>query len=301
MIQPPNLQPGDTIGIVCPAGAIPAEKVQNCVDTLKKWGYQVRLGATVGAKKDSFAGTDAQRASDLQSMLDDPNIQAILCGRGGYGVSRIIDLIDFSKFKVQPKWVVGFSDITVLHAALQKQDCMSIHGPMAAAFSKGVHGEVFTDSLKALLEGHSMDLEAKPHPFNQLGKATAALVGGNLCIIAHLIGSKHALETKGKLLFIEDVGEYHYNLDRMMLQIKNAGLLEGLAGLIVGGFTDMKDPSTDFGATAYEIIAQHTAAYTYPKCFGFPISHDINNFAVKEGGVYTLDVQSNSVALLCND
>jgi muramoyltetrapeptide carboxypeptidase len=298
MIQPPNLQPGDTIGIVCPAGAIPAEKVQNCIETLTKWGYQVRLGATVGAKKDCFSGTDAQRASDLQSMLDDPGVHAILCGRGGYGVSRMIDQINFTQFKAHPKWVIGFSDITVLHAALQKQNYMSIHGPMAAAFSKGVHGEVFTDSLKALLEGRSIDVEAKPHPLNELGKVTAPLVGGNLCLIAHLIGSRNAFETKGKLLFIEDVGEYHYNLDRMMIQIKNAGLLEGLAGLIVGGFTDMKDPSTDFGATAYEIIAHHTASYAYPKCFGFPISHDINNFAVKEGGIYTLDVQSNIVCLL---
>ena len=297
MIQPPNLRPGDTIGIVCPAGAIDIKIVQNCMETLQQWGYKVCLGPTVEAKYHSFAGTDTERAADLQKMLDDPAINAILCGRGGYGVSRIINELDFTEFNKHPKWVVGFSDITVLHAAIQKQKCMSIHGPMAAAFGKGVEGEIFTDSLKALLEGRTMELAAKPNALNKAGKVVGHLVGGNLCLVAHLVGSKYAFDTKGKILFLEDVGEHHYNLDRLMIQIKNAGLLDDLAGLVIGGFTDMKDKPTDFGATAFEIIASHTATYTYPICFNFPISHDLNNFAVKEGGRYELEINKDLVCL----
>lgn len=297
MIQPPNLRLGDTIGIVCPAGAIDIKIVQNCMETLQKWGYKVRLGTTVEAKYHSFAGTDSERAADLQKMLDDPTINAILCGRGGYGVSRIINEMDFTEFNKHPKWVVGFSDITVLHAAIQKQKCMSIHGPMAAAFGKGVEGEIFTDSLKALLEGRTMELAAKPNGLNKAGKVVGNLVGGNLCLVAHLVGSKYAFDTKGKILFLEDVGEYHYNLDRLMIQIKNAGLLDELAGLVIGGFTDMKDKPSDFGATAFEIIAAHTATYGYPICFNFPISHDLNNFAVKEGGRYELEINKDLVCL----
>ena len=298
MIQPPNLRPGDTIGIVCPAGAIDIKIVQNCMETLQKWGYAVRLGKTVGTKHDCFAATDVERAADLQQMLDDDSIHAILCGRGGYGVSRIINELDFSSFNKHPKWVIGFSDITVLHAAIQKQGCMSLHGPMCAAFGKGVSGEIFTESIRAILEGRSLDLAAKAHPLNKLGNAHGRLVGGNLCLVAHLIGSKYAFSTRGKILFLEDVGEYHYNLDRLVIQIKNAGLLEGLAGLIIGGFTDMKDKFTDFGATAFEIIKYHTAEYKYPVCFDFPISHDLQNFAVREGGKYILEVLVNEVNLI---
>ena len=297
MIQPPNLRPGDTIGIVCPAGAIDIKIVQNCIEIIESWGYKVRLGATVTAKHYSFAGTDNERAADLQKMLNDPSVNAILCGRGGYGVSRIINELDFTVFNKHPKWVVGFSDITILHAAIQKQNCMSIHGPMSAAFGKGVEGEIFTESLRALLEGRTMELAAKPDALNRAGKVEAELIGGNLCLVAHLVGSKYAFDTKGKILFLEDVGEHHYNLDRLMIQIKNAGLLDDLAGLVVGGFTDMKDKSTDFGATAFEIIAGHIANFTYPVCFNFPISHDLNNFAVKEGAKYALCINNNLVTL----
>ena len=297
MIQAPHLKPGDLIGMVCPAGTIPLEKVQNCIKTLESWGYRVQVGETVGAKHFSFGGSDSQRAAELQKMLDDPNIKAILCARGGYGASRIIDQIDFTAFSRQPKWVAGFSDITVLHGAIQKQNIASIHGPMAAAFSKGVEGELFIESLRAILEGRSIECVAKAHEFNKLGNAHARLIGGNLCMIAHLIGSKYEFKTKGKILFIEDIGEYHYNLDRLVLQMKRAGLLESLDGLIVGGFTDMKDKSSDFGASAYEIIQEHTAQYNYPTCYGFPISHDINNFAVKEGGMYNLEITKTQVTL----
>lgn len=290
MIQPPILIPGDTIGITCPAGSIPLEKVQNCILTLEKWGFKVKLGKTVGAKMDCFSASDAERAMELQQMLDDANIKAVLCARGGYGLSRIIDQINFSGFNQHPKWVIGFSDITVLHAAIQKQNTMSIHGPMAAAFNKGAEGEIYIQSLKNILIGENEVIQAAPHSFNKQGSATANLIGGNLCMIAHLIGSKNAMDTKGKILFIEDVGEAHYNIDRLIIQCKNAGLLDNIAGLVVGGFTELKDNATDFGATAYEIIHAHISNFNYPVSFGFPISHALDNFAVKEGGIYALEV-----------
>jgi len=297
MIQPSHLKQGDTIGIVCPSGYIPLEKVQICIETLEKWGYQVRLGKTVGAKKDSFSGTDTERAADLQFMLDDPTVKAILCARGGYGASRIISVMNFKHFNEQPKWVIGFSDITVLHAAILKQNCMSIHGPMAAAFAKGEAGEPYIQSLKQVLEGQKTSYTIPAHIMNNMGSTKAELVGGNLCILAHLIGSKNAIETSGKILFLEDVGEYHYNIDRLMIQCKNAGMFDHLAGLVVGGFTDLKDPSSDFGATAYDIIKEHTSAYTYPICFDFPISHSLPNFAIKQGQVYSLAVSAQEVSL----
>ena len=297
MIQPSHLRQGDTIGIVCPSGNIPLEKVQICIQTLEKWGYKVKLGTTVGAKKDSFSGTDTERAADLQSMLDDPSVKAILSARGGYGASRIINTIEFKSFNKQPKWVIGFSDITVLHAAILQQNCMSIHGPMAAAFTKGETGEPYIQSLKQVLEGEKTSYTIPAHELNILGNVKAEMVGGNLCILAHLIGSKNAIDTNGKILFLEDVGEYHYNIDRLLIQCKNAGLFDHLAGLVIGGFTDLKDPASDFGANAYEIIKEHTSGYTYPICFNFPISHGLANFAIKQGQVYSLAISGQEVSL----
>jgi len=297
MIQPPNLFPGDTIGITCPAGSIALEKVQNCIQTLEKWGFQVKVGKTVGSQKDCFSATDQERATELQQMLDDQNIKAVLCARGGYGLSRIVHQLQFLGFNQAPKWVIGFSDITVLHAAIQKQNTMSIHGPMAAAFSKGAEGALYIESLQKCLTGENQIIQANDHTLNSLGSITAPLIGGNLCMMAHLIGSKISLDTKGKILFIEEVGEAHYNIDRMMIQCKNAGLFQGLAGLVVGGFTELKDKADQFGATAYEIIKAHLVHEPYPICFDFPISHAIQNYAVKEGGMYQLEVKSTGSCL----
>jgi muramoyltetrapeptide carboxypeptidase len=230
-------------------------------------------------------------------MLDEASVKAILCARGGYGASRIINTIEFKAFNKQPKWVVGFSDITVLHAAILQQNCMSIHGPMAAAFAKGEAGEPYIQSLKQVLEGDKTTYKIPAHSMNVLGSAKAEMVGGNLCMLAHLIGSKNAIDTNGKILFLEDVGEYHYNIDRLLIQCKNAGLFDNLAGLVIGGFTDLKDPSSDFGANAYEIIKEHIVGYSYPICFDFPISHSLPNFAIKQGQVYSLAVLAQEVSL----
>jgi muramoyltetrapeptide carboxypeptidase len=297
MIQPSKLVPGSTIGILCPAGAIPMEKVTICAQVLATWGYQVRIGKTVGTQFGHFAASDLDRQNELQSMMDDPEIHAILCARGGYGLSRIVSQLDFTKIKANPKWVIGFSDITILHAALQKHGIQSIHGPMSAAFGKGDAGLPYIMALKQILEGAALPVEAKAHPANRLGHSEGILVGGNLCLMTHLIGGENQLDTKGKILCIEDVGEYYYNVDRMLIQCKNAGVLDGLAGLVVGGFTDMKDDATAFGETVIEIIQRITKGANYPICFDFPISHDLDNMPVQLGATYQLAVTENAAVL----
>ena len=297
MIQPPQLAPGSTIGILCPAGAIPLEKVTICAQVLESWGYQVRIGKTVGTQFGHFAASDLDRQNELQSMMDDPEIHAILCARGGYGLSRIISELNFTKIKAHPKWVIGFSDITILHAALQKQGIQSIHGPMSAGFGKGDAGLPYIMALKQMMEGAALPVEAKAHPANLLGHSEGILVGGNLCLMTHLIGGENQLDTKGKILCIEDVGEYHYNVDRMLIQCKNAGLLDGLAGLVVGGFTEMKDEAAEFGETVIDIILRITQGAHFPICFDFPISHELNNMPVQLGATYQLAVTENAAVL----
>lgn len=298
MLQPPYLRKGDTIGIVCPSGYMPAEKAAVCIQTLKSWGFKVRIGKTLGNQFHYFAGTDAERLADLQDMLDDPAVKAILCGRGGYGMSRIVDQLNFKAFKKSPKWVIGFSDITILHAQLYKQcKTASLHAPMAAAFNDGGAADIYVQSLRKVLVGQKPVIAAMPHPFNRRGTATAELVGGNLSLVAHLIGSPSAYPTKNRILFLEDVGEYLYNIDRMMIQLKRAGVLDALAGLIIGGFSDMKDTTIPFGNTVEEIIRMHIPQTAYPVCFGFPVSHEKENMPVKVGGVYTLTVTPKNVRL----
>jgi muramoyltetrapeptide carboxypeptidase len=297
MIQPSHLKPGDHIGMVCPAGAIPLEKVKVCVATLESWGYKVVLGKTVGTSFYTFSGTDAERAEDLQTMLDNPTIKAVLCARGGYGLSKIIDQINFTKFIANPKWVIGFSDITVLHAAIHQLGIASIHGPMAAAFNKGIEGEAYIQSEKNILEGIKTHIQVGPNEANQFGEATAPLIGGNLCLIAHLVGSKYSLDTRGKILFLEDTTEHHYNLDRMMIQLKNAGLLKDIKGLVMGGFTSLKDEWTDIGQDIVSMVQSYVPDTSIPVSFDFPISHELPNYAVKEGATYYFEVSAEGTVL----
>ncbi|MGN6491836.1 MAG: S66 peptidase family protein [Agriterribacter sp.] len=298
-IIPPYLKKGDTIGITCPAGYMPAEKAQACINTLQQWGYKVKTGKTLGGEsRNYFSGTDKERLDDLQEMLDDKNIQAVLCGRGGYGVSRIIDDIDFSSFKKKPKWLIGFSDITVLHAHIHtRYKIATLHAPMAGAFNDGADS-IYIQSLKNALQGKkaSYTVSANAVP-NRKGTAEGVLIGGNLALLAHVTGSASEPDTKNKLLFIEDVGEYTYNVDRMLIQLKRAGKLKSLAGLIVGGFTDMKDTERPFGKPVYEAIFDCVREYDYPVCMHFPISHGKENYALKCGVAHRLTVNNNKVTL----
>jgi muramoyltetrapeptide carboxypeptidase len=296
---PPYLQKGNTIGITCPAGYMAAEKAQTCIDTLQKWGYEVMVGKTLGSGSNNyFSGSDEDRRDELQAMLDNPGIHAILFGRGGYGVGRIIEQLDFAKFKKKPKWLAGFSDITVLHNHLhQNLGIASLHSPMAAAFNDGGFKNKYILSLKQALAGEKADYTCKKHRFNIPGTATGALVGGNLSLLAHLTGTSSDIDTKGKILFIEDVGEYIYSSDRMLWQLKRSGKFNKLAGLIIGGFTDMKDTERPFGKTIYEVIQDVIGQPAYPVCYGFPVSHDKENYALKAGVNYTLTVAKDKVLL----
>ena len=296
MITPPYLKKGDTIGIVCPSGYLPAKKTTNCIQMLTSWGFRVKIGKTVGHQHHYFSGTDEERLADLQQMLDDKNIQAILCGRGGYGLSRLIDRLSFRQLKKYPKWIIGFSDITVLHAHLYQQVKMaSLHAPMAAAFSKSDLSSVFT--LKKALLGKKQIYTCAPHSFNRVGKVSGPLIGGNLSLVAHLIGSPSALHTKGAILFLEDIGEYIYNIDRMLIQLKRSGVFDKLGGLIIGGFTDSKDTEIPFGESVTEVIRNQIQEYSFPVCFDFPVSHDIANVALKHGLPYALSISTRKVSL----
>jgi muramoyltetrapeptide carboxypeptidase len=289
---PPSLNPGDTIAIVCPAGYMPRERAQTCIDTLQQWGYAVKIGSTLGGTSDNyFSGNDDDRLADLQTALDDPDVRAILCGRGGYGLSRIIDLIDFTRFRQSPKWIIGYSDITVLHSHIEAHfNIATLHAPMAAAFNDGGADDLYVASLRLALIKDNTAYTCPPHPFNRVGQATATLTGGNLALLAHLAGSPSAVRTEGKILFLEDVGEYLYNIDRMLRQLKRSGRLDRLAGLLLGSFTELKDTVRPFGATAEEIILDCIKEYDYPVAFGFPVGHGKSNVALKTSVPYVLKV-----------
>jgi muramoyltetrapeptide carboxypeptidase len=296
---PPYLKKGDTIGITCPAGYMAAEKAQTCISVLQQWGYRVMVGKTLGSDSANyFSGTDEERLDELQAMLDDDSIKAILFGRGGYGLGRIIDELNFRKFRKNPKWLIGYSDITVLHSHIHT-NCRiaTLHAPMAAAFNGEEFKNPYVHSIKKAMEGNKLSYECAIHKFNKRGEAVGELVGGNLTLLSHLVGTSSDIKTKGKILFIEDIGELLYKTDRMLYQLKRSGKLNKLAGLVVGGFTDVTDTERPFGKTAYEIIRDIVKGYDYPVCYGFPVSHSKENVALKVGGKYRLSVKSKTVEL----
>ena len=295
---PPFLKKGDTIGIVCPAGYMPFEKAQTCIQTLISWGFKVIPGKTLGNQYHYFSGTDEERCNDLQHMMDDEKIDAVLCARGGYGTGRIIDKLDFSKFKKSPKWIIGFSDITLLHCHLFSNfKIASMHAPMAAAFNDGEFNNQYIQSLHDALLGKKSDYKTEGNILDQPGKAKGILVGGNLSLLVNVIGTSSDIKTKNKILFIEEIGEYIYSVDRMMYQLKRSGKLEDLKGLIIGRFSDMKDTTIPFGQTVEDAVKDLVKDYNYPVCFGFPVSHDRENYALKVGVKYKLKVGKNLVEL----
>ena len=295
---PPYLKKGDTIGIVCPSGHMPAANAETCIKTLESWGYRVKIGSTLGSQFNYFSGSDKQRMQDLQQMMNDSTVKAILCGRGGYGMSRIIDSLDFQKFKKSPKWIIGFSDITVLQAHIfQHYQIATLHAPMAAAFNGDGCKNEYIASFKDALSGTTSSYECATHSLNKKGSATGDLIGGNLSMIAHLIGSHSSYKTRHKILFLEDVGEYLYNIDRMMIQLERAELFKHLKGLIIGGFSDMKDTTVPFGTDVYNLINHHVKDYKFPICYGFPVSHETENVALKIGVNHELKVTKDGVSL----
>jgi muramoyltetrapeptide carboxypeptidase len=299
MITPPSLSSKDTIAIVAPAfWAGKAQKILPKAQAMfQDWGLHTIIGQSIGAKCGLLAGEDSLRRADLQNMLDDPTIKAIIVYRGGYGTTRIIDDLDFSQFLQHPKWFIGFSDLTTIHLQLHRLGVISIHGEMLWHFDDERYQSSWA-SLKDLLFGKPCKITAKPDVRNTLGEARAPVVGGNMMMICTNIGTSSDLDTKGKILVLEEVDETLYALDRMMVQLKRTGKLDDLAGLIVGGMVSMKDRTQDpFGKDAYSIIKEHTATYSYPVAFNFPIGHDAPNMAFPHGAVGQLMVKEESVIL----
>ncbi len=291
--RPAPLKAGDSIGICSPARKIPAEDIEGAIGMIEAQGFYPVLGKNMFNEHNQFSGTDEERADDLQLFLDDPNIKAILFARGGYGTMRIIDELNWTEFDKNPKWLIGYSDITVLHNHVHTQlNVETLHATMPINFGKDLHS---TESLFKVADGGSMIHEAENTGgvSNRAGTVTAPIIGGNLSLIFALQGSVSDLDTKGKILFIEDIDEYLYHIDRMMLGLKRAGKLSNLAGLVVGGMTDMKDNAVPFGQTAEEIIESHVAEYNYPVCYNFPAGHDYKNYALPLGRNVHLHVEEN--------
>ena len=298
MKTPPFLKPGSKIRIVSPAGKISEKHVIPAVEWLEKQGYTVELGRYVFSEHFQYAGTDNERLDDLQTALDDPETNAIICSRGGYGTVRIINRLNLDRFLESPKWLVGFSDITILHSCLNNRGVATIHGAMPRFFF-GKDGNLTEDlhSLMKLLNGENVFYSFQNGESNRPGRTAGELVGGNLSIISSMHGTPCELKTNGKILFLEEIDEFLYHTDRMMFQLKLSGKLDKLAGLVIGDFTEMKDNESPFGKSVHEIISDAVAGFSYPVAFGFPAGHDKKNLALAFGKKWELDVSKEQSTL----
>ena len=291
--QPPYLKKGDKIAIVCPAKKLP-KSIDFGIGILKGWGLEVVIGKTVNGSYHQFSGTDAERTADVQQFLDDPSIKAVIAARGGYGTIRIIDELDFTIFNENPKWLIGFSDITILLShALAKLDVQSIHGQMPYTFEDSTPEAL--ESLRKALFGEDLSYEYQSDFTGKQGIAEGVLIGGNLSLLIAVEGSESAMDYTDKILFLEDVGEHEYSIDRMMRLLKRAGKLAQLKGLIIGAFNEIAEESIPFGQTPEEIIWDLVKEYNYPVCFNFPSGHIDDNRAMIIGKRASLSVNHNNI------
>lgn len=293
---PPSLQKGDTVAILATARKNIDNNLKPAIDLLHSWGLEVVIGKTIGLDDNQLAGTDAQRAEDFQHQLDNPNIKAIWCVRGGYGTVRIIDLLDFTQFKQNPKWIVGFSDVTILHSYLNKLKIASLHAAMPVTVAKATPETI--ESLRKALFGESLKYEIPSDATNRLGNAKGEIVGGNLSILYSLMGSNAQIDCKGKILFIEDIDEYLYHIDRMMMSLKRCGCFDNLNALIVGGMTKMRDNDIPWGKNANQIIQEVTKGYSFPILYNFPAGHFHDNRALILGKQVSLEINKASSKLI---
>jgi len=298
-ITPSPLKPGDCIGIIAPARKVLQQEVQPAIRFFTSKGFMVKTAPHLFAGFNQFAGTDEQRAHDLTEMIEDKTVKAILCARGGYGSIRLLDHVNFRKLQQNPKWIVGYSDITVFHSMLNGwYGIETIHGPMPFNFPTDSSSNESIDSLLKVLMGEIPQYTAKPHPLNKNGKAEGTLVGGNLSIIYGLLGTNADINPQGKILFIEDLDEYLYHVDRMMMSLKHSGKLKEIAGLIVGGLSEMKDNHIPFGLSAHEIVANALKEYKIPICFNFPAGHVEPNLSLIMGRRISLEVNSKGASVV---
>ena len=305
MIRPPYLKAGDTVAIVATARKVSKFEIKPAIDLLKSWGLEVLPGKNLYKDQNQFAGSDEDRAGDLQRALNNKNVQAVIFARGGYGTVRIIDQIDWKKFVKQPKWLIGYSDITVIHSHVHKH-CLvqTMHAPMSLNIAK--LSAPCQQVLKETLFGKQLRYSSSKQlpqlvKLNRQGKAKGQLVGGNLSLIYSLAGTESDIDTAGKILFLEDLDEYLYHIDRMMMNLKRTGKLKDLAGLIVGGMTEMKDNAIPYGKTAEEIIHDAVKEYSYPVVYGFPAGHIPNNYPLIMGKEVTMNVTDKMELSFSND
>ena len=295
MIIPQFLKVGDTVAIVCTARKFFPEDAKPAIDLLESWGLKVKLGKTIGLDNFQLGGTDTERAADFQAQLDDEKVKAIWCARGGYGTVRIIDLLDFSKFKKHPKWTMGFSDVTVLHSQLNIERVASLHSIMP--FTVPNAPEEVKETLRKALFGETISYSIPSKSYDVKGTASGELVGGNISILYSLLGSKSAIDTKDKILFIEDLDEYLYHIDRMMYNLKRNGYFENVKGIIVGSMTDMHDNEIPFGQNEVQIITEIAKENRIPIAFQFPAGHQSDNRTLILGDQLYFEVTEKEIKL----
>jgi muramoyltetrapeptide carboxypeptidase len=287
--MPPFLKPGDTIAIAATARKVSLEELQPSIDIFESWGLNVRFADGLFKQMHQFAGNDHNRIKGLQGLLDAEDVQAIICARGGYGTVRLIDHLDFTAFRLHPKWIIGYSDVTVLHSHIYRHfGIPTLHATMPISMQAHNADAESIQSLQKVLFGERPEYHFRPHDLNEPGNATGKLVGGNLSVLYSLLGSESDIDTDGCILFLEDLDEYLYHVDRIMMNLKRTGKLAKLAGLVVGSMSDMRDNTIPFGKTAEEIIAEHVAEYAYPIVFSFPAGHEAQNRAMIFGETATL-------------
>ncbi|MBS1596407.1 MAG: LD-carboxypeptidase [Bacteroidetes bacterium] len=297
LLRPPYLRAGDTIVILSTARKVTVEEITPAIELFESWGLKVRLGKTIGLVHHQFAGTDAEREADLQAAVSDPDVRAIMCARGGYGTVRMMDNIDWTGLLSHPKWFCGFSDMTYIHVHLnQTLGVQTMHSTVPVFFPKNTPGAI--ETLRKQLFGEEVVFNFPAQSLNRTGTAKGTLIGGNLSILYSITGTKSGFNTAGKILYLEDIDEYLYHVDRMMMNLKRSGKLHGLAGLIVGGMTDMKDNAIPFGKNAEEIIAEHVSEFSYPVCFGFPAGHIADNNTIVLGKVTRMEVSLQEVTVI---